>query len=93
MTDEQILELVKFNLGISTTVRDRYLNNLIEGAKAELTEKGVTPDGQPDSYQKAYYYFIHDYVSWMYRNRGGEVALSPGLRFRLNNLIVGRKDV
>ena len=93
MSNEEILELVKFNLGLMTDVRDKYLMTLIDGAIAELENKNVSPDGQTDSYQTAYYYFVHDYVAWMYRNRGGEIKLSPGLRLRLNNLIIGHQDV
>lgn len=93
MDDKQILQLVKFNLGISTEGRDSYLLQLIKGAKSDLAKRNVKPEGQSEDYQNAYYYFLHDYVAWMYRNRGGETSLAPGLRFRLNNLIVEYENV
>ena len=93
MNDEQILELVKFNLGISTSVRDEYLKQIIKSTRSQLKNSGIDPEGQSEDYCNEYFYYLSDEVSWLYRNRGGEIALSPGLRFRRNNLILGHKDV
>lgn len=93
MTDEQILELVKFNLGISTSVRDTYLLQIIKSTRSQLKNSGIDPEGQSEDYCNEYYLYLHDEVCWLYRNRGGEIALSSGLRFRRNNLIIGHKDV
>ena len=93
MTDNEILELVKFNLGISTDVRDKYLLQIIKSTRSQLKNSGIDPEGQTDDYCNEYFYYLSDEVCWLYRNRGGEIKLSPGLRFRRNNLILGHKDV
>lgn len=93
MTDNEILELVKFNLGISTDVRDKYLLQIIKSTRSQLKNSGIDPEGQSTDYCNEYDLYLHDEVCWLYRNRGGELALAPGLRFRRNNLILGHQDV
>ena len=93
MDDKEVLELVKFNLGLSSNIRDKYLLQIIKSTRSQLKNSGIDPEGQTVDYQNEYFYYLSDEVSWLYRNRGGEIGLSPGLRFRRNNLILGHKDV
>lgn len=93
MTDEEILNLVKSNLGISTDKRDQYLRQIIKSTRSQLKNSGIDPEGQSEDYKNEYDLYLSDEVAWLYRSYGGETALSPGLRFRRNNLILGHKNV
>lgn len=88
MTNEEILEIVKFNLGITLDGRDPYLLSIIRGARAELKQSGISPDGQTKAYKANYDMYLADYCSYLYRNRGGEGALPRHLQFRRHNLIM-----
>ena len=93
MDVEEILKFVKFNLGISTNVRDEYLKHIITSSIARLKRTGINPEGQDEDYKSEYFSYVVDEVSNMYRNRGGEIPLPEGLRFRRNTLIVEKNDV
>ena len=93
MTNEDILKFVKFNLGITSNVRDEYLNHIISSTIARLKRTGIDPEGQNEDYKSEYFSYVVDEVSNMYRNRGGEIALPDGLRYRRNSLIVEKDDV
>lgn len=92
MDTNEILKFVKFNLGISTSVRDEYLNHIINSTISRLKRTGIDPEGQSTDYQNEYFSYVVDEVCNMYRNRGGEIALPEGLNYRRNTLIVN-KDV
>lgn len=93
MDTQDILKFVKFNLGISTDLRDEYLNHIIESTISRLKRTGIDPEGQDNDYQNEYFSYVVDEVSNMYRNRGGETSLPDGLRQRRNTLIVEKNNV
>ena len=93
MDTNDILKFVKFNLGISTDVRDEYLEFIIDSTISRLKRTGIDPEGQNTDYQNEYFSYVVDEVCNMYRNRGGEIPLPEGLRFRRNTLIVEKNDV
>ena len=93
MNTQDILKFVKFNLGISTSVRDEYLEHIINSTISRLKRTGIDPEGQDNDYQNEYFSYVVDEACNMYRNRGGEIALPDGLRFRRNTLIVEKEDV
>lgn len=93
MEIKDYLEYVKYNLGLSTTVRDKYLEKIIEGVISELNNSGISPEGQDESYRKEYENYVISYSAWMYENRGGVNTLPRFLSFRRHNLQIGRKDV
>lgn len=87
-----ILGLVKAKLGISTTVRDTYLQAIINGVVKELEdEHGLVLDGA-NSYHLL---FIVDYATWRYESKDKDGAMPRHLQFRLHNLIihVGAKNL
>ena len=80
-----ILGLVKSKLGISTTVRDTYLQAIINGVVKELEdEQGLTLDSS-NSYHLL---FVVDYVEWRYSSKDKEGAMPRHLQFRLHNLVI-----
>ena len=85
MNTETILGLVKAKLGISTTVRDTYLQAIINGVVKELEdEKGLVLDST-NSYHLL---FIVDYATWRYESKDKDGAMPRHLQFRLHNLVI-----
>ena len=85
MNTETILGLVKAKLGISTTIRDTYLQAIIDGVIKELEdEKGLVLDGT-NSYHLL---FVVDYATWRYESKDKDGAMPRHLQFRLHNLVI-----
>lgn len=88
-----ILELVKSRLGISTEVRDTYLTSIIESITKELEdEKGIKVDLDNMNHVM----FIVDYAVWRYQSRDSTGDKPRHLSWRLRNLYVhngGKQDV
>ncbi|GEQ22282.1 hypothetical protein CBU02nite_27880 [Clostridium butyricum] len=85
MNTDTILGLVKAKLGISTTVRDTYLQAIINGVVKELEdEQGLVLDGA-NSYHLL---FIVDYATWRYESKDKDGGMPRHLQFRLHNLII-----
>ena len=64
-TTSNILELVKINLGISTTAYDGAITNDIKYARTELSNKGLILDETVT----ADAYIVVMYVIWLWRGR------------------------
>lgn len=88
MDSRVILELVKAKLGISTTVRDTYLQAIINGVVKEIEdEQGlVLDDANP-----YHLIFIVDYATWRYESKDKDGAMPRHLQFRLHNLVIHQK--
>lgn len=84
---EQALELTKARLGISTPVRDVYIEEVIKGVLDEL-EKVQGLSLNPDS--PHHLMFVVDYASWRYLNRDVPDGMPRHLQFRLHNLMVSQ---
>ncbi|MFW5670158.1 MAG: hypothetical protein ACOCM4_13135 [Acetivibrio ethanolgignens] len=81
---EQILELLKSDLGISHSKRDNYLKKLIENSKYELEAKGIKLDTENVEDM----ILISDYTAWTYRKRTEDIGMSQNLTFRIRNRVV-----
>ncbi len=101
MNTETVLQLVKARLGITTNVRDSYIEAIVQGVITELEDAQglVLDDANP-----YHLMFVVDYATWRYQSvrepenaPAGSVPLSMPrhLQFRLHNLMVqaGGKDV
>lgn len=64
-TTTSVLELVKINLGISTTAYDGAITNDIDYARTELSNKGL----ELDETVAADAYIVVMYVIWLWRGR------------------------
>jgi hypothetical protein len=83
-----ILGLVKASLGISTTVRDTYLQAIINGLVTELEdEQGLVLD-RANPYHLI---FIVDYSVWRYQSKDKDSGMPRHLQYRLHNLVVHEK--
>lgn len=98
MNTETVLQLVKARLGITTNVRDSYIEAIVQGVITELKDaQGLVLDGA----NPYHLMFVVDYSTWRYQSVA-EPAHSPGktplamprhLQYRLHNLIIsGGKD-
>ncbi|WP_374041782.1 phage head-tail connector protein [uncultured Streptococcus sp.] len=85
MNEEVILELLKLQLGISTSIRDEILKSKIKSAISELKNvQGLKLNPERSDHVD----FVVDYAA--YRYKSGEVGNMPRhLQWRLHNLIMG----
>ena len=80
-----ILALVKARLGLTSGVRDTYLEAIIRGIVSELeTEKGLELDASSPHHLM----FIVDYATWRYQSRDEPGAMPRHLQYRLHNLLI-----
>lgn len=86
---EQVLKLVKNQLGITISNRDEYIIAIIKGTLKELENiQGIKLDIEnPD-----HLLFIVDYSAWRYESKGEDKAMPERLYWRLRNLMVGGKN-
>lgn len=85
MKEKVILELLKLQLGISTSLRDEILKSKIQSAISELKNvQGLKLNPERSDHVD----FVVDYVA--YRYKSGEAGNMPRhLQWRLHNLIMG----
>lgn len=81
----QALSLVKARLGISTAVRDEYLEAIIKGVTDDLTNRHGIDLNQDDS---GHLMFVVDFATYRYENKGVD-TIPRHLQLRLHNLMVG----
>lgn len=88
MNDNQMLELLKLNLQKMTSADDRYLEQLIQQAKALMTREGIVDD-KTDDYTMA----VIDYAAFLFRKRASKEMIMPrSLRLELNNILFSQKS-
>ncbi|WP_420918134.1 hypothetical protein [Streptococcus intermedius] len=85
MKEEVILELLKLQLGISTSIRDKILKSKIKSVISELNNvQGLNLNPERSDHVD----FVVDYAA--YRYKSGEAGNMPRhLQWRLHNLIMG----
>lgn len=84
-----ILEMLKVDLGITHSKRDAYFNDLIKTSIKELELKGIKIDDTKVEDQM----LVSDYSAWVYRKRQEDIPLSMNLTQRIRNRIVkGRAE-
>ena len=79
------LALVKARMGISSNVRDTYLNSIINGVVAELEQEKELVLNSTNSYHLM---FVVDLSTWRYQNRDSPLGMPRHLQFRLHNLVI-----
>lgn len=85
MNKGQLLELLKLKLGISTTLRDKSLEKIIDAVISELGENlGVVLDPERADHEM----FVVDFAAYRYE---GGVDMPRHLQWRLHNLQVSSK--
>lgn len=84
--EEQILSLIKLDLGINHTVRDAYFTTLIKSSISELMSKGIKFDKINMTVEDQV--LIADYTVWKYRKRNEDIGISQNLQWRIRNRVV-----
>ena len=84
--EEQILSLIKLDLGINHTVRDAYFTKLIKSSISELMSKGIKFDKINMTVEDQV--LIADYTVWKYRKRNEDIGISQNLQWRIRNRVV-----
>lgn len=88
MNDSQMLEILKFNLQKLTSADDKYLETLINQAKALMTREGIIDDKTND-----YSMAVIDYAAFLFRKRASKEMMMPrSLRLELNNILFSQKS-
>ena len=87
MNDETMLEMLKVNLGISTTAYDTRLTQYITSAKDYIEREGITLDTSKVSDGN----LVVMYASWLWGKRDTTEAMPRMLRWNLNNRLFAEK--
>lgn len=84
MRIDQVVDLAKARLGITSDVRDTYIRAIAEGIVAELKN---THGIEMSELSADHLMFVVDYVTYRYSNRD-EPSLPRHLQWRLHNMVV-----
>lgn len=82
-----MLQMLKIDLGITTTAYDTRLQQYINSAKAEIERQGATLNTEVLEDAQ----LVVMYAAWMWRKRDDMVAMPRMLRYALNNRIFAEK--
>ena len=87
--ENTLLTMLKTDLGIlSATVYDERLLSYLASAAESIRQEGaasISPSSPLDAQ------LIVDYAAWLWRKRDTMDAMPRGLRWRLNNRVLGEK--
>jgi len=84
MTDAEILQALKIDLGITATAYDDRLQQYIQNAKKAITDEGVTLDMNNIEHVQT----VVMYAGWQWRKRDTGEGMPRMVRYQLNNLII-----
>lgn len=90
MSDTSLLEMLKIDLGISTTVYDERLGLFLTSAQAEISGKGYTFSETLTIKEKQ---IIVRYAGWKYRvSRGADSPAMPDdIRYCIHDMVCSQK--
>lgn len=83
-----MLEMLKIDLGITTTAYDGRLEQYITSAQEQIRREGVTT---LDTSSVGDMQLVVMYAAWMWRKRDGMEGMPRMLRYALNNRIFSEK--
>lgn len=87
MNDTTMLEMLKVDLGISTTAYDVRLTQYITSAKEYIQREGISLNGEKVSDMN----LVVMYASWLWSKRDTNEAMPRMLRWNLNNRLFEEK--
>ena len=87
ITKEEKLELLKVDVGMLTSSKDKYLEHLLELAERQMNREGIKKETSTE-----YEGLTIQYAAYLFRKRAGEDTTMPKyLRWGLNNLLFSQK--
>lgn len=89
MNESTMLQMLKIDLGITTTAYDERLSQYLTSAKDAITKEGITLDDSVVSDGN----LVVMYAAWMWRKRDTNEGMPRMLRWQLNNRLFGEKVV
>lgn len=87
MNESAMLEMLKVDLGISTTAYDQRLTQYLESASAAIVTEGVTIDMSDVSDAN----LVIMYAAWLWRKRDTGEGMPRSIRWMLNNRLFSEK--
>ena len=87
MNDTTMLEMLKIDLGISTTAYDVRLEQYLESAKEYIIREGINLDSEIVSDMN----LVVMYAAWLWRKRDTAESMPRMLRWNLNNRLFAEK--
>lgn len=84
---ENVLKLLKADLGIKSTARDEYFSSLLKADFEEIKRKGVVLDLTAVEDQV----LLSDYTAYKYRHRHENVSLARNIQLRIRNRIMRKR--
>lgn len=89
MNDSVMLNMLKVDLGITSTAYDERLSQYIENAKAQIVREGVSDLDTSSSLDDAQLVIM--YAAWTWNKRDSDGQMPRMLRWSLNNRVFGLK--
>lgn len=89
MTNQEMLGMLKVDLGISTDAYDRRLTQYIESAATSVKAEGAATLNTAGSIDDAQLVIM--YAAWTWRRRDTMEGMPRMLRWKLNNRIMAEK--
>ena len=87
MNESTMLDMLKIDLGITTTAYDERLLQNLTSAKDAIAKEGITLDDSVISDGN----LVVMYAAWMWRKRDTNEGMPRMLRWQLNNRLFGEK--
>ena len=87
MNESTMLQMLKIDLGITTTAYDERLSQYLTSAKDAITKEGIILDDSVISDGN----LVVMYAAWMWRKRDTNEGMPRMLRWQLNNRLFGEK--
>ncbi|MBQ6815586.1 MAG: hypothetical protein IJP13_08625 [Lachnospiraceae bacterium] len=88
MSDAEIMELVKLDLGMSASAYNKLVEARIKSAKAAIKNEGINLIEGDDEDSL----LIADYAAFLHRDRKSKEGMPRSLRWRLNNRLLSKKN-
>ncbi len=82
-----MLEMLKYDLGITTTAYDYRLTQYLENAQTEITREGISLDTTAIGDMS----LVVMYAAWLWRKRADGPGMPRMLRYALNNRLFAEK--
>ena len=87
MSDEQLLQMLKVDLGISTSAYDERLNQYLVSAEDAIRIEGIDLDVTATSDAN----MIVMYAAWLWKKRDTGEGIPRNLRWMMNNRLFSQK--
>ena len=86
MSENDILEMLKINLMISTDAYDNYLRATIKAAKGFISDEGINLNNSAEDSM-----LVVMYAAYLYAKRNENTPMMRSLRWALNNRLMREK--